>query len=79
LGEILGKLKFEPFKMKYSGVVCNNNSIYAVLDEETDKLMKLFAEKIETLMQQNGIPVHWPRSRQQPVGYPRFSNFIVSV
>lgn len=41
--------------------------MYAILDQETDDKMKRFVLNIENEMRRKGIPVHSPRSSQQPV------------
>lgn len=69
IANIVSEIKWKPLKLQFTEMVCNKDSLYAILDKETDDMMKEFVSKIENEMRRRGIPVYSPRSSQQPVNY----------
>jgi len=67
-------MKWKPFKIKFSNVICNYggggdpaaNSIIVLLDKESQDYVASFVENIERLINASGIPVHVHRKDQEP-------------
>jgi len=74
IAEILDDYKWKPFNLTFSTAVCNLggdgisswNSIIVRLDDEGQTRMYNFVKGIENALISAGIPIHTPRSQQEP-------------
>jgi len=71
---IINSYSWQPFNLTFKSVVCNNGgsgvsewvSLIILLDAASEKRMLAFVDGLENAIKAHGIPVHRPRSQQQP-------------
>lgn len=69
--QVLTDLDWQPVNVTFAAAVCNNESadhlsFVAMLDAASQASLGLFVERIERAMLAAGVPVHVPRSAQEP-------------
>jgi len=71
---IMAGISWEPLQLRFSKVICNYggddfsdlNSIIVLLDDESQAAAAAFIKTIENAINASGIPIHKPRSAEEP-------------
>jgi len=71
---IIAGVAWEPLNITFSNVICNYggdgfsglNSIVVMLDDDSQARAQAFIERFEAAINASGIPIHLPRSEQEP-------------